>query len=369
MKTGNTRKGNARSRCLGLTVLSLLVCHLSLAPAKAQKLVVAQPTIDCGKTGYKVPVTATFEVQNRGMKRLVITDVKADCGCTSADVGKKELAVGDKTQIRLTYDGRMLGHYEKQVAVYSNADAKPLYLKMKGQVLVEIKDYSGSYPYAMGNLLADRGVLEFDDVNKGDQPVQEINILNNGSLIMMPNVQHLPDYLTAKAVPERLLPGRAGKIIVTLNSQNIHSFGLTQNTVYLASQLGEKVNADNEMPVSIVLLPDLTSFEGSNKHFAPKMQLSESSVALGMVNGKKIKKATITIANNGHSPLAISSMQMFTRGMKVTLGKRQLKPGEKTKLKIEGDADLLRKLRTKPRVLMITNDPEHSKVVITVNVK
>jgi hypothetical protein len=60
---------------------------------------------------------------------------------------------------------------------------------------------------------------------------------------------------------------------------------------------------------------------------------------------------------------------MFTAGLKVTLPKRELKPGETTRLKITGINKDLKRARTKPRVLMITNDPDKPKVVITINVK
>jgi hypothetical protein len=60
---------------------------------------------------------------------------------------------------------------------------------------------------------------------------------------------------------------------------------------------------------------------------------------------------------------------MFTKGMKVTLDRRELQPGESTKLKVTVDREQVLKARQRPRVLMITNDPDHSKVVIKVNVK
>jgi hypothetical protein len=60
---------------------------------------------------------------------------------------------------------------------------------------------------------------------------------------------------------------------------------------------------------------------------------------------------------------------MFTKGMTVTLDKRELQPGESTKMKITVDRAQVMKARQRPRVLMITNDPDHAKVVIKVSVK
>jgi hypothetical protein len=90
---------------------------------------------------------------------------------------------------------------------------------------------------------------------------------------------------------------------------------------------------------------------------------------LGIVEGKNVKKGVVVLTNKGRLPLKISSLQMFTKGMTVTLDKRELQPGESTKMKITVDRAQVMKARQRPRVLMITNDPDHAKVVIKVSVK
>jgi hypothetical protein len=270
----------------------------------------------------------------------------------------------------MTYDARLLGHFTKQMAVYRVGSDEPVILKMQGIVVPEMTDYSKNYPYTFGDLLADVNNVEFDNVNKGDHPEVEIRVLNSGSSVMTPNIQHLPPYLTAMATPETLTPGKTGKVILTLNTEKVQDFGLTQTTVYLAERLGEKVSSETELPVSVVLSPNTTLYAGGNKQYAPKMELSVDSLSLGRLGGKNRKSGVITITNTGRTALNISSLQMFTKGMKVTLDKRELQPRETAKLKIAvTDRNQLLKARQKPRVLMITNDPDHSKVVIKVNVK
>jgi len=236
-------------------------------------------------------------------------------------------------------------------------------------VLSEWEDYSGNYPFTLGSLMTDMNHVEFDNVNKGDHPEVVINILNSTSERMQPNVLHLPSYLKALVIPETLESGQKGKVTLTLNSNNIHGMGLTQTSVYLASKLGEKVGSETELPVSVVLLPDMSTFDGAAKKFAPKMKLSASNLDFGQIDGKLKKTETITITNLGQSVLNISSLQMFTGGMKLTLGKRELHPGEETKLKVSVEPDQLLKARQKPRVLMITNDPDNAKVVLNINVR
>ena len=299
-----------------------VLCLLSVSPAGAQKLTIVKDKIDIGQTGYEMPVTATFELRNKSMRRLHINQVIPDCNCTRVEYPKGEIGAGDKFTIKMTYDARQLGHFNKQAAIISNGSKRPVYITMTGVVREDYQDYSGSYPY-----------------------------------------EHLPSYLTAEVAPQRLSPGHGGKVMLTLNSDKIHDYGLTQTRVYLAQRLGEKVTNETEVGVSVVLLPDLRHMEGG---LLPELAISDSVLNIDF-GGRSKKTGEIILYNPGKATLTISSLQLFTRGVKVTLGKRSLAPGETTKLKVTAYAEDLKKVRTRPRVLMITNDPRRPKVVITIN--
>lgn len=341
---------------------------LALLPASAQRLSVTKTTVNCGTVAYDKPVTAKFELRNKGSRKLKITDVKTSCGCTGVEYPKEEIPAGETFTLRLTYDARQLGHFDKSACIVSNGSKKPVYVNMKGIVMADLKDYTGSYPFEIGDLLLDRNAIEFDDVNKGDSPMQEIYIMNAGTTVFNPNMMHLPPYLSAAVTPARLAPGRSGRIVLTLNSSKLRDYGLTQTSIYLARNPGEKVSSDNEIPVSAVLLPGFVGLTDEQKQYTPKMSLSADSLEISF-DGKSKKSGEIVIANNGRTDLKITSLQMFTAGLKVTLGKREIKPGETTKLKITAMRDELKKQRAKPRVLMITNDPDRAKVVIKINCK
>ena len=344
-------------------LIAVTLMTLAANAVSAQKISIAKEIIDIGRTGYEVPVTATFELKNKGLRKLIINDVRPDCNCTKVEFPKGEIGAGDKFTIKMTYDSRMLGHFYKQAAIFSNAAKEPFYITMKGVVLAELKDYSGNYPYNFNNLLSNADNLEFDNVKKGELRTFEMGIMNNGSMTMQPNVLHLPPYLSAQVTPVLLPPGYGGKIVITLHSDKIRDYGLTQTSVYLAQQLGEKVRSETEIGVSAVLVPPVKAVPN-----APQLVVSDTTLVLDFGDHAK-KTGEILIANSGKSQLDISSLQMFTRGMKVTLGKSRLAPTETTKLKITAVAAELKKVRTTPRVLMITNDPNQPKVVITIKSK
>lgn len=349
------------------TILAFVLAAVSL-DMSAQRISAKQEVIDCGSVLYETPVTAKFELRNKGSE-LVIDTVRTSCDCVVAKYPEGTIAKGDNFTVEVTFDSRQLGHFYKEAAIYSNASDKPFYLTMKGVVVDHLADYSGVYDYTLGSVRTDKNNIEFDDVNLGETPVEKIHIVNSGSESVTPVVMHLPNYLTASVSPTTIAPGHTGVATITLNSAKLRSYGLTQSSVYLGMFPGDKVSDDKEISVSAVLLPEFRNMSETQRRNAPVMKISAETLELGSFDDKDEKSGTIMIENQGRSRLVISSMQMFTTGLKVRLNKSRLDPGESAKLKITAYKKQLKNARSRPRVLMITNDPNKSKVVIHVNVK
>ena len=347
-----------------ITFLSFLA--VAASSASAQKISAVNDVIDCGQIVYNHPVEVNFDLKNKGGAQLVIKDVRTSCGCTKADYPRTPIAGGQDFTVAATYDARQLGHFYKQIAIYSNASNEPFYLTLKGVVVDKIIDFSGEYPFVVGNVKTDKNNIEFDDVNSGDMPLQKIHIMNNSPKTVTPVIMHLPNYLKAEVSPTRIAPGHAGEATITLLSKKLRNFGLSQTSVYLGMFPGDKVSPDKEISVSAVLLPSFSNLTDFQRLNAPKLQLSQKDVNIHM-EGKSKKTELLIIQNTGKEMLDIQALQMFTTGLQLSLNKRHLLPGEEAKLKITVK-DEIRNARSKPRVLMITNDPENAKVVININV-
>ena len=103
---------------------------------------------------------------------------------------------------------------------------------------------------------------------------------------------------------------------------------------------------------------------------APKISLSTTELDLGNFGSKKKLKGEILVTNTGKTVLDIRKMQVFTIGLQVSLKKSKIQPGETVKMKVTAVASDLRKARSKkPRILIITNDPDNAKVVVKILVK
>lgn len=350
------------------TIIVLAVLAALSPEAEAQDLVAASDVVDCGQVEYNVPVTAEFELRNNGHRSMRISDVQTSCGCMAAEFPHKDIPAGEKFMVRVTFDSRQMGHFDKYADVCTEGSDEPLMLRMKGVVVREVKDYSGDYPYTIGTLLADRNTLEFNDVSNGETPQLRIHIRNVGGETAEPVVMHLPDYLEADVSPSRIKSGRAGVVTITLDSRKLNDLGLTETTVFLGNKPGDKVDSDKEISVSAVLLPQFDDMSDAELALAPVIEVSEKELNLGAADGKKKLKGTVMVKNNGRSELRINNLQMFSSALSVSLNKSVLDPGEEAKLKITANVERMRKSRSEPKVLMITNDPKNPKVVINVKV-
>lgn len=349
------------------TIIIALASAVSMQ-MNAQETKTKNKVIDLGQVVYRMPVTAEFELINEENKSLRISHVRSSCGCTTVDFPQTSIAAGQTYKVGATYDAKQMGHFEKQVGLYFEDEQSPIMLTLKGLVVDEVHDFGGQYNYNMGDLSVDKIDIEFDDVNRGDRPFQEIHLKNNSDKPLTPVIMHLPPYLKADMSPSTIAPGRSGVARITLDSEQLNSFGLLQTNVYLGNNPGDKVSQEKEISVSTIILPNFEEMSATELANAPKLELSEEEIEL-VFGKKKRMSGVITLTNTGASTLEVNSLQMFTTGLKVSLSNTRLAPGEEAKMKITADKKELKTTRQRPRILMITNDPKNPKRIIKVKVK
>ncbi len=349
------------------TIIALVFSTMMTAMAQPQ-IAFDQTTQEVGNLMWHVPQTAVFKVTNKGTKDLIIRNVRTDCGCTNAEWTTTPIGPGSTGYIKATYDAEMLGHFNKSLAVYTNLDDQPHYLSMVGVVSMgKNTSDAAEYPYKVGDFYLSTDDVEFDDVNKGDRPTAVLSVLNSSKRSFRPELMHLPSYLTAQADPQVIRPGRVGRILLTLDSRELHTMGLTQTSIYLSRFMGDRVSKDNEINVSATLLPDF--LDTPTQHaLAPVAVLDSTHITLGPMGKKKKVSGQIMLRNTGKTPLIISALQVYNPGIGVSLGKRSIAPGEAQKLKITINANNTF-FKGRRRILLITNDPEHSKIVVDVTIK
>ena len=76
-----------------------------------------------------------FEFWNDGNEPLILSNVKASCGCTTPSYTQKPVMPGEKGAIKVHYNTNNVGAFSKTVTVTSNAVDNPrVVLRIKGNV-------------------------------------------------------------------------------------------------------------------------------------------------------------------------------------------------------------------------------------------
>ena len=93
----------------------------------------AATVFDFGKVKLNAPATHEFTFTNKGNAPLIISNVKASCGCTVTEYTKEAIAPGQKGFVKATYNSAHEGTFTKTVTINANTD-EAVVLTIKGEV-------------------------------------------------------------------------------------------------------------------------------------------------------------------------------------------------------------------------------------------
>ncbi len=93
---------------------------------------------DFGHIVVNSDATCEFRFKNTGTVPLILSDVKASCGCTVPEWPRDPILPGREGVIKVRYTTVTRPNViNKSVIVYSNADNKQVVLRIKGEVIPE----------------------------------------------------------------------------------------------------------------------------------------------------------------------------------------------------------------------------------------
>jgi hypothetical protein len=113
-----------------------LVAFLGAAVViSAQTISFENTTIDYGKIKQGADGQRVFVVKNTGDKPLIISKVQPSCGCTTPEWNKEPIMPGATSEIKVGYDTKIVGNFQKLIQVTSNDPANTnISLYIKGNI-------------------------------------------------------------------------------------------------------------------------------------------------------------------------------------------------------------------------------------------
>lgn len=120
----------------------------TVAFASAQTISLDKTTADYGTVKTGSDGHRFFIVKNTGDKPLILSNVKASCGCTTPEWSKDPILPGKTTQIKVGYNTAANGFFNKQVEIFSNDPANSrTTINITGTVDANGKDVKDMKPY------------------------------------------------------------------------------------------------------------------------------------------------------------------------------------------------------------------------------
>ncbi len=108
---------------------SIVADSTAKATISFEKTVHDYGTINQGGNG-----SCVFFFKNDGNAPLILSSVRASCGCTSPSWTRDPVMPGASGEIKVTYDTNRVGAFSKTVTVNSNASNGAITLRISGTV-------------------------------------------------------------------------------------------------------------------------------------------------------------------------------------------------------------------------------------------
>lgn len=302
-------------------------------------------------------VSVVFEFKNEGMSPLVLSNVRASCGCTTPTWTKEPIEPGQTGSITVTYNpnGRP-GRFQKTVTITSNAKEPTVRVYIKGEVIPKAAQPVNKYPISVGELSMKSKTLDLGTLKKGEVKGGELEYANwskaehNVELATSAADAFLAHQVTLATVP----PEKVGKVIFSFDTKATKLYGPVEAYAYVVIDGKQNISEPFKLTVKANIVEDFSALSVEEKQQAPIIE-SASSIDLGKAAAGKVLKGKVEVKNIGVNPLEIRRAYSTDRALVIKPCKA-IKSGKKGSIAIEMNTKGLQPGTYNREVVIISND-------------
>ncbi len=317
-------------------------------------------------------VSTVFEFKNEGMEPLVISNVRASCGCTTPKWTRMPVEPGQTGTITVTYNpsGRP-GRFQKTVTITSNATTPTVKLYIKGEVIPKQVNPADKYPVKMGALSLAKDNMQFgiimDDASKM-QTIEYANLTDQPitvSIVGDSNDKCIVPHLSL----ETLAPKQTGKLSVKFDGKLCEEYGPITRDLYIMVNGKRVISDEYKITINATLRENFSKLTPEQRQQAPIIE-AEQKIDLGTLKvGDKISKKII-IKNAGVNALILRKVICRNvAGLSLKPAKDTIKGGKSTTLNMTLNTASLNAGSYTRQIEIISNDPNRSRSFITLTWK
>lgn len=340
----------------------------STMSAMAQLITFEKKEHDFGKINEADgKVTTVFEFKNEGMEPLVLSNVRASCGCTTPKWPKEPIEPGQTGQITATYNPQNRpGPFNKQITVTSNSKEGQVFLKIKGEVIPKPAKPKEEYTIQMGDLRLKSRAINFGSMKKGDVQTREIEYANHTDheINVELAVRDADKFLYTQTTLKTLKPQETGKFVITFDTKECKLYGPVEAKLYAVVNGVKSITEEFEINIKADVAEDFSSLTEEQLSSAPIAEL-ENTIDFGtLAAGKKFRKSFF-IHNAGRNALIVRRAYSGFDFVEVTPVKATAKNDKKAEIKVfvstMMDGKPMPAGKYSRQITIITNDPSNSR--------
>lgn len=315
-------------------------------------------------------VTTVFTFKNEGMEPLVLSNVRASCGCTTPKWPRQPVEPGQTGEITVTYNpnGRP-GRFTKTVTITSNATEPTTRVTIKGEVIPKPAKPVDKYPVKMGELSLKQKEVNFGHIVNTATKTAEIEYANqtaNALKVAIVPAKGQEKYLDAIVTLAEMKPNETGKIQIALTPENANIFGPQEGSFLIVVNDKQVQSDEYKIIVRADIDEDFSKLTPEDHRNAPILDVAPT-VNMGNIAAGKVGKRTVNLTNVGADPLNIRRVLNNSKEIRATVNKTELKNGKSAALKLEVPTAGLTAGAYSRQLTVITNDPAKPRFIITIN--
>jgi len=301
-----------------------------------------------------------FEYTNTGSTPLIITNVKASCGCTSPTWTEKPVMPGQTGFVSAVFNPtRRPGKFNKSILVETNTEKARVMLRIMGEVIPREKTVDDYYPKAIGNLKLETNHFAFVKVYNNQLKVDTLKIYNPTDANMEVRFENVPNYLKLRVSSSVLKPKEKAFIIGEYDGTKAKDWGFVTDRVKI------HIN-DDDLPAGVLTISakieeDFSKLTPDDIKDAPVIVFENREFDFGSTKSRDKIEHTFNFKNEGKKDLVIHKIRATCGCTTIAPAKTVIKPNESASFKAIFTPGS-RKGKQHKSIYVISNDPKSSSV-------
>lgn len=302
------------------------------------------------------PAIYEFEFTNKGSAPLVISYVKASCGCTTPGWSKEPVLPGEKGFVKAQYNPRNRpGNFRKSLTITTNGEPSVVHAYIRGKVLPRVKSLEEQMSLKIGNTRFKSRSVNIGKVTTEKKVSKSFDIYNDSAdTLSLLEKYDAPLFIKLNFEPQVLAPKQVGTVHISYDP--VHDDNLGYNNHGIVIYTDEENSQAKKINVIATISEYFPPMSEEELEKAPKLAITDRLQDLGKVNEGSTASAEFVLTNHGRTALNIRKVKSNCGCFVAELPKENIKPGKSVVLKGTFDSTN-RKGNQNKSITIYSNDP------------